>query len=171
MVAMSQRQSLRGEVPLALALVTSDDLIAIEEIRQLKSRYFRLMDQKRWDEWVDIFTDDVTIDTSDEGIAEIIRGNKAFVEFLVPLLDGVITVHHGHMPEITITGSDSASGVWSMEDHLVWPPDKGGNIMWGTGWYEETYRRGGDGKWRIATLKLRRIRVELNGERVFPRPA
>ena len=31
--------------------MTPDDLVEIEQIRQLKARYFRLMDQKKWDEW------------------------------------------------------------------------------------------------------------------------
>jgi len=33
---------------------------AIEQLKQLKARYFRLMDQKRWDEWQEVFTEDVT---------------------------------------------------------------------------------------------------------------
>ncbi|NOT53085.1 MAG: SnoaL-like domain-containing protein, partial [Deltaproteobacteria bacterium] len=32
----------------------------VEQIQQLKARYFRLMDQKRWDEWRELFTEDVT---------------------------------------------------------------------------------------------------------------
>ena len=31
--------------------MTADDLVEIERIKQLKARYFLLMDQKRWDEW------------------------------------------------------------------------------------------------------------------------
>ena len=31
--------------------MNSEDLVEIEHIRQLKARYFRLMDQKRWNEW------------------------------------------------------------------------------------------------------------------------
>jgi len=30
--------------------MTPEDLVEIEQIRQLKARYFRLMDQKKWDE-------------------------------------------------------------------------------------------------------------------------
>ena len=33
---------------------------AIEQIKHLKARYFRLMDQKRWDEWRELSTEDVT---------------------------------------------------------------------------------------------------------------
>ena len=35
------------------------DLIAIEEIKQLKARYLRLMDQGQWDAFAELFTADV----------------------------------------------------------------------------------------------------------------
>lgn len=35
---------------------TVEQMADIEAIRQLKARYFRLMDQKRWDELRDVFT-------------------------------------------------------------------------------------------------------------------
>ena len=47
--------------------MTPQDLVEIERIKQLKARYFLLMDQKRWDEWVDVFCEDVVIDTTEEG--------------------------------------------------------------------------------------------------------
>jgi 3-phenylpropionate/cinnamic acid dioxygenase small subunit len=34
-------------------------LLDVEEIRALKARYFRLLDAKRWSEWVDVFSDDL----------------------------------------------------------------------------------------------------------------
>ena len=143
-------------------------LAAIEAIRQLKARYFRLMDAKQWDEWRDVFTDDLRMwATDDSGIEEPTEGRDVFVEATSSFLRAAISVHHGHMSEITVDG-DTASGVWSMEDHLWWPPGEGPGHLWGTGWYEETYRRGDDGEWRIATMRLRRIRIEIDGEVTFP---
>lgn len=148
---------------------TPDELVDIEAIRQLKARYFRLMDQKRWEEWRDVFTEDVEIRTPDDtGDPTPIVGRDTFVDGLITLIGEVRTVHHGHMSEIAVD-DDTATGVWSMEDHLWWPPEFGLGHMWGTGWYEETYRRGGDGVWRIATLYLRRIRVEAENGQLFPR--
>ncbi len=136
-------------------------LADIEAIRQLKARYFRLLDQKRWAEWREVFTDDVHIETPDDvGPDFSIDGAQNYVDFLQPMIDHVPTVHHGHMAEISVDG-DTASGVWSMEDHLFWPPEAGLGHMWGTGWYTETYRRV-EGQWRIATLLLTRIRVLAN---------
>ncbi|CAB4836986.1 MAG: hypothetical protein F2754_17095 [Actinobacteria bacterium] len=53
--------------------MTDTRLADIEEIRQLKARYFRLTDQKRWDEWLDVFVEDVRIDwPPDKGGAYIV---------------------------------------------------------------------------------------------------
>jgi hypothetical protein len=148
--------------------VTASDE-ALEAIRRLKARYFRLLDQKRWDEWSELFTDDVVVDTSDDGVADPTIGRDAFVSQVSSVLDGVRSVHHGHMPEIEMQGAADATGVWAMEDHLFWSAEAGGMRMWGTGWYEESYRLGDDGQWRIASMTLRRNRVEINGSQVFPR--
>jgi len=147
--------------------MTPEDLVAIEEIRQLKARYFHCMDRKRWDEWEECFCEDVVVDTTQEG-TPILHGRKAFRDFLEPVLEGVKTVHHGHTSEIALTGPDTATGTWAMEDNLWWPESKGGMTLWGTGFYLEAYRRGDDGRWRIQELKLRRIRTEVNGKQTFP---
>ncbi len=120
--------------------MTDTRLADIEEIRQLKARYFRLMDQKRWDEWLDVFVEDVRIDTPvDTPGQDPIVGRENVIAFLAPSLEGVITCHHGHTSEIAITGPDTASGTWAMEDRLDWLPDKGGAYIVGAGWYEEQY--------------------------------
>lgn len=147
--------------------MTPQDLVEIEKIRQLKARYFRMLDQKAWGEWEQLFCEDVTIDTTQEG-SPLLHGRKAFREYLSPILEGVKTVHHGHMSEVEITGPNSARGIWSMEDMLWWPEEAGGAHLWGTGWYHEKYRRDPDGEWRILELVLRRIRVEVNGKQTIP---
>lgn len=147
--------------------MTPEDLVEIEKIRQLKARYFRLMDQKAWDEWEQVFCEDVTVDTTQDG-SPVINGRKAFREFLPPILENVTTVHHGHTYEIEITGPDSACGIWAMEDMLWWSADAGGAHLWGTGWYYENYRKDPDGEWRILELVLKRARVEMNGKQTIP---
>jgi ketosteroid isomerase-like protein len=142
-----------------------EDLVEIERIRRLKARYFRLMDAKQWEEWKDVFCEGVVIVTPP---APQIEGRDAFLDFLRPILSDVKTVHHGHMSEIELTGSATATGIWSMEDMLWWPADQGGRRLWGSGWYYEQYRKESDGAWRIARLELRRIRVEIDGKQAFP---
>ena len=144
------------------------ELVDIEAIRQLKARYLRTLDQKDWDGHRDVFTVDVVIDTTDDtGPGTEIQGRDEYVDMLSSILAEAITVHHGHMSEIESTGEDTAHGTWSMEDHVWFRESLGMGKLWGTGWYEEQYRRV-DGAWRISRMRLRRQRVELGGAQTFP---
>ena len=134
-----------------------DDL---EQIRQLKARYFRLMDEKDWDALAEVFTDDVEMDMRGEG-SDLIRGRAAYMPFIREVLDGVTTVHHGHMPEIAITSATTATGVWAMEDKLWWPPGGPMTHLHGYGHYHDTYERTDEG-WRIKTCRLTRLHREIS---------
>lgn len=140
-------------------------LADIEEIRQLKARYFRHLDTKNWAEWRKVFTDDldirvdVTLDKDGTGglSPEQPKGGDAFVAHISAFLQPpFMTVHHGHTNEITITGPDSATGIWAMEDIVSPTPDI---TIWGYGHYHERYRRE-DGAWKIAGFHLKRIRFD-----------
>jgi SnoaL-like domain len=135
--------------------VVNDD---IEAIKQLKARYFRTMDTKRWDDMRRLFSDDVTIDTTASG-GGVITGADEFMTFLRDTLADVTTVHHGHMPEIDITSPTTATGVWALQDILLWP---NGMRMEGYGHYHETYEKNG-GEWRIASSTLTRLHMDFTG--------
>jgi len=128
----------------------------VEAIKQLKARYFRTMDTKDWPGMRAVFTDDVVMDTTSSG-GGVISGADEFLAFLEPTLRDVVTVHHGHMPEIALTSPTTATGIWSMEDMLRWLD---GTEMHGYGHYHETYEKT-DGGWRIKTSTLTRLRVDF----------
>ncbi len=128
----------------------------VEAIKQLKARYCRTMDGKDWTAMRHVFTDDVTMDTTDSG-GGVITGADDFVAFLQRTIGPVVTVHHCHMPEIDITSATTAVGVWAMEDMLRWPD---GTEMHGYGHYHETYVKR-DGEWRIASSTLTRLRTDF----------
>jgi hypothetical protein len=130
----------------------SDDM---EAIRQLKARYFRLMDTKDWDGLAAVFTDDVEIDVSGEG-GGVTRGATEFLTFLRGVIGDVITIHHGHMPEIEITSATTARGTWALEDRLWWPAGAPLRHMHGFGHYHETYERT-DAGWRIKSMTITRL--------------
>lgn len=130
-------------------------LLDIEAIKQLKARYFRCLDTKDWVGFADVFTDDAVMDAG--GFVQ--HGRDEILAFLPPILEGVVTTHHGHMPEITVTGPDTATGVWSMFDYLTFPGDGPPKGLQGYGHYTEEYARG-DGTWRIRRLVLTRLRVD-----------
>jgi hypothetical protein len=135
---------------------------AIEDIKQLKARYFYCLDHKDWDGWRrDVFTPDASMDVQEASPTPYV-GIEVILEFLIPLLDGVRTIHHGHMPIIELTSPTTAKGIWAMEDVLFWPEGRGGNVhgasgrVHGYGHYHETYELTAGG-WRIKSLRLTRL--------------
>ncbi len=134
-------------------------LLDIEAIKSLKARYFRFLDTKRWDEWALVFTEDVVMEVPEANL--VIHGRADVVASVSGALDGATTVHHGHMPEIELTGPDAARGTWAMQDVVEWPrPAEGPRVgLVGFGHYHEEYVRDG-ADWRIARTHLERIRVD-----------
>jgi uncharacterized protein (TIGR02246 family) len=130
-----------------------DDL---EAIRRLKARYFRTMDAKDWDGMRQVFTDDAVIDTSEAG-GGVVRGADGFMTFLQEALRDAVTVHQGHMPEIDVTSETTATGIWALNDIVIWP---NGVRLDGYGHYHETYEKGTDG-WRIKSSKLTRLHTDF----------
>lgn len=131
-----------------------DDL---EAIRQLKARYFRTMDTKDWPGMRQVFADNVVVDTSEAG-GGLVRGADEFMSFLEEVLRDAVTVHQGHMPEIELTSSTTATGVWALNDIVIWPD---GTRLAGYGHYHETYEKAG-GHWRIKSSRLTRLHTDLH---------
>jgi hypothetical protein len=141
---------------------TLERLGALEELRHLKARYFRLLDTKQWDAWSELFEPDVVAEFPDDHAEAVYRGRDAFVNVVRSSLGPALTLHHGHTPELDVLSPVSAKGIWTMQDWLYWP--EGGNqvgltgvrSVLGWGHYHETYVKKSDA-WRIATLKLTRM--------------
>ena len=53
-----------------------------------------------------------------------VRGRDAIVRGVQKALEGTRTVHHGHMPEIEITGPTTARGIWAMYDYVSWGDER-----------------------------------------------
>ena len=127
----------------------------IEAIKQLKARYFRLMDTKQWELFGDVFTEDATLAAS-PGPDETFRGRADIVRRVSGALRDARTVHHGHMPEIELTGADTATGIWAMYDFVELPQ----LVLHGWGHYHEEYAKQGDA-WRIRRSRLTRLRLDI----------
>jgi hypothetical protein len=134
---------------------TSVNFEDIEAIKQVKARYFRMIDTKDWDGLSTVFAADAVVDVTGEG-GGITHSLAEFVPRLRELIGPVTTVHHGHMPEIELTSPTAARGVWSMEDELWWPDGYPLRYMHGYGHYHETYEKTDMG-WRIKTMTLTRL--------------
>ncbi len=136
----------------------------VEEIRKLKARYFRLMDQKQWAKWEHCFTADVTavyegpprLSQTDDPNSIALAGRRELVAGVSGLLtDDVVSIHQGFMPEIELTSSTSATGVWAMFDYLRLPRC----TFKGWGHYNEDYVKEAD-QWRIKKIHLTRLHTE-----------
>jgi hypothetical protein len=138
-------------------------LIDLEEIKRLKARFFRLVDEQDWDDWREVFTDDLRFDFGDGQWPE---GGDSFVAAVREMMDGragrARSVHRGHMPELFIDGPTEAHGLWGLADYLEWPldPETGQRRGYrGYGYEYETYRKV-NGVWKIATWRLSFIRMD-----------
>ena len=151
----------------------ADQLMAIDAIKQLKARYFRLMDTKDWSALRHVFADDAVFDAraalSMDGRVEpgraadsnawVYRGSDAITQFIRDAIGASITVHHGHGHEVSILSADHAEGVIAMEDR-IYEPSTLRCTLHGMGHYHETYRRDG-GQWRIHASRISRLYIVL----------
>jgi uncharacterized protein (TIGR02246 family) len=138
------------------------NLAGVEAIKQLKARYFRTMDRKDWDAFGEVFTLDAVMEVPEVDATK--EGRAAIVEFVSSALADARTVHHGHMPEIEITGPGTARGIWAMADYVEWTAPEGSDRigLQGYGHYIEEYAHE-DGQWRIRRTLLQRLRVDALG--------
>jgi hypothetical protein len=128
-------------------------LVAIEAIKNLKSRYFRYVDQKDWDAWRALFLDDGHFEIS----TGIYDDADSFVANVRNFLQPATTFHHGHMPEIDIIDRDSATGVWTLFDVVEPAASSGVSPFYGYARYWERYERRGT-EWKIANMRIERLR-------------
>ena len=134
--------------------MSPEDLVEVEKIKQLKARYFRFIDTQDWDALTQVFTKDAVLQWGPEA-GQVMEGRDAILAGLMTNLEGAVTVHQGHMPEIELIDSEHARGIWAMSDRVDHPD----YLLIGHGHYHEEYLRQ-DGRWRIARLKLTRLHEE-----------
>lgn len=136
----------------------ADTLWNIEQIRQLKSRYFRALDNKDWDLFQDVFTREVAITNKRAGLERRLQREDQ-VLYIRQLIGAGRSIHHGYSPEIELIDETTAAGIWAMDDVIIYPPSENPQGFRGWGYYHDTYRVE-DGAWRIAATDLQRIRFE-----------
>jgi Zn ribbon nucleic-acid-binding protein len=142
-------------------------LVAIEEIKQLKARYFRLLDTRDFDGMAMVFCKDAVFDCTEGGLilpldgpsigaaGPVKRGRDEIMAWIRESFAQRTCVHHGHCHEITIDSETEAHGVIAMED-LIQAADRKTRVVHAAGHYHERYRVE-DGQWRIAATKLTRL--------------
>jgi len=141
-----------------------EKLLAIEEIKQVKAKYFYGLDHKDWDLWRrEVWAPDGELHVP-EYRPEPYVGWEAVIEYVRDSVGDQVSVHHGHMPIIEFLSDTEAHVIWAMEDRLYrtreMPLYDGSTYLHGWGHYRETYQKRPEG-WRIRTSQLTRLRVEM----------
>lgn len=136
-------------------------LTAIEEIKQLKARYFWGYDHKDWAYWRDeVWAPDARLEVPEMNMT--VEPRDVMIEWVAKQGLGQISVHHGHMPIIEVTSQTTATGIWAMEDRLYHSREHLLNgdtsFVIGFGHYHERYVRLDLG-WRILSTRLTRLRT------------
>ena len=170
-----------GSTVIRKGVLTVDNvaiLLAIEQIKNLKAKYFRGVDFKDMNLLRQVFAEDVRVDvvgaTTDpltginavpEATGQVLNGLDAVINSYAAGTAMMQSVHHGFMPEIDIIDERNAKAIWPMFDTLRFPAGPIAELN-GFGHYHETYRCV-EGKWKIHTLRLTRLRVDF---KLGPKP-
>lgn len=134
------------------------DLQEIEAIKRLKYKYVRCLDQKRWAELAECFTEDATSAYGDGKFSY--AGRAQIMEFLRSALDppNMISSHKVHQPEIDLTSPTTATGIWALEDTVI---ETNANItIRGAAFYRDEYVKV-DGRWKIKSTGYSRVFEEI----------
>ncbi|HKX78907.1 MAG TPA: nuclear transport factor 2 family protein [Novosphingobium sp.] len=138
-------------------------LIAVEEIKQLKSRRDRAVDLKDWDTYTALHAPDH--ESNNDGYTPWTR--EDMVNHLRHDIGHVDIIHLSHTPDIEIHTKTTASGRWYLEDQHFWQQDGEDHWLHGFGFYHERYEKR-DGKWLFVFRRIERVRVMASPGAVHP---
>jgi hypothetical protein len=134
---------------------SAEHLSDLEEIRMLKHRYFRGIDTADMALLASLFTQDVSVHYRGGTYEVRCDGIGDMLEFLANSFhSGAVAMHHGHMPEIELTGADQAEGTWYLEDIFINLESR--THTTGSAIYRDLYRREA-GIWKIARTEYDRV--------------
>ena len=127
-------------------MINSEAAQEVESIKRLKARYCRYLDAKDWESCADEF-----VDYTRKTIGKPTQA----------------TVHQVQAPEIELTSTTTAHGVWALHDVVRLVPAL---TMYGYEHYHENYEKI-DGHWIITFSKLARLREDIDIKLMPPRLA
>jgi hypothetical protein len=138
------------------------DLQEIEAIKQLKYRYMRCIDEKRWDELSECFAENATVSYSGDKYA--FAGRDAIMKFLVDSMDrdSFLSSPRVGQPGIELTSETTATGIWALQDTVI---DTQFEItLRGAAFYRDEYVKIG-GQWKIQSTGYERTFEEIESRK------
>ena len=135
------------------------DWTDFEAIKRLKYKYQRCLDTKRWNELRECFTEDAKAAYSSGKFS--FDSRDAIMKFLEGAM-GADSFHSSHVvsqPEIEFIDEQHATGRWCLQDYVI--DTRFDMSIRGAAFYEDEYRKGGDGVWRISRTGYERTYEEM----------
>jgi hypothetical protein len=127
----------------------------IEQIKQLKYRYFRCFDTADIDGIAATFHPDVTLDVNGGIYRFRLEGRDKYIDMVREGAHAeMIMQHNGHHPEIELVSASEARGIWYLQDS-VWEFRRKLHIT-GAAIYRDRYLKV-DGAWLIKDIGFERI--------------
>jgi hypothetical protein len=134
-------------------------LEAIEDIRQLKARYFQACDNKQADVVRECFPAG-KIDLRYGRIGSFSDREQMLVVFTeLACQPHIVEMHHGQNPCIEVLDENNATGVWGLYYYLI--DTRRQTVTQLAGFYDDAYTRS-DGQWRIT-----RSYYEVSSTQIF----
>ena len=135
-------------------------LLDIEDIKNLKHRYFRAIDMADFELLDYVFTENVTVDYRGGSYRWQSEGKQKIIESLRESFHNkACAMHQGHHPEIEIISESIATGKWYLQD-IFYNFDHN-LVTQGTALYEDRYIKEGE-NWLISHSEYDRIWEEVS---------
>jgi len=148
-------------------------LITVEEIRALMARYVYLADSKDWKSLSDLFTSEGTftpLDVSGDPIIEM-KGRESISSTISSSVKDAVAIHHLFSYEVDVLSTENATGIFAMEDYLIFPEStiqnnlkdgegKQFKSLHGFGHYHGKFIKLDD-QWYISQLIQTRLKLDL----------
>jgi hypothetical protein len=139
-------------------------LIAIEEIKLLKSRRDRAVDTHDWALYEALHAPDHRSLGQDYGqwtsAAQMIANTRLAMR-------GLRTLHQSHTPVIAFATPVKANGIWAMKGLSFWEQDGAPHWFLAVGHYDEEYQKR-DGIWKFTGRALTYSHTERSPGAIFP---
>ncbi|HZR38101.1 MAG TPA: nuclear transport factor 2 family protein [Nevskia sp.] len=131
----------------------------IHAIQELKARYLRACDRKQPDTMRDCFIEKGAVIEADGFPSFNDRdGWVAVFTDLAVKNPNVMDMHHGQNPQITLTGPDSATGVWDLNFCQINVKER--TVVNLAGEYRDEYVRQ-NGRWWISAQRFRQTSFQM----------
>jgi hypothetical protein len=127
------------------APATLDDLLDLEEIRRLKTRYIYALDGQDYAELRSLFLGDAPIDI--DGVLFDVDG---LIAMHARVFSDHRAIHRISGPLIDLLGNGEARGQWTFASVIAGTV----NTVRETGYYHDTYRKIEAKGWRIASMVI-----------------